>query len=160
MEDAKILPRSKLEEMVGEFVAENNIHAVYGKDVEGLHIVHFLFEEEEDEETLALSEAEKLDLNSFFIETIQSDHFLNSEVQDNKEDSELYWAGSDLGGDRMFDLCIDFNDHKMTCVVYECDPCVDDDGSENWTTNTDKSFRLYKDLDDFQLAELQGMANE
>ena len=48
MEDAKIFPRSKLEEMVGEFVAQNNIHAVYGKDVEGLHIVHFLVEEEGD----------------------------------------------------------------------------------------------------------------
>lgn len=105
-----------------------------------------------------LSESEKLELNSFFIETIQSDHFLNAEVQDDKEDSELYWAGSQIG-DRMFDLCIDFNDHKMTCVVYECNPCLDDDGSKNWTTNTDKSFRLYKDLDAFQLAELQEMAN-
>jgi hypothetical protein len=146
--------------MVRAFVADNNIHAVYGKDVEGLHIVHFLVDEEEEDETLALSEAEKLDLNSFFIETIQSADFRDEEVHFDKEDSELYWAGSDLGGDRMFDLCIDFNDHKMTCVVYECDPCLDDDGSENWTTNTDKHFVLHKDLDAFQLAELQGMSDD
>lgn len=108
---------------------------------------------------LELSEAEKLDLNNFFLEEIQSDHFLSSEVQDNKDDSELYWVGSQIG-DRMFDLCIDFNDHKMTCVVYECNPCLDDDGSENWTTNTDKSCLLYKDLDPFQLAELQEMSEK
>jgi len=108
---------------------------------------------------LSLSEAEKLDLNSFFIETIQSDDFLGHEVQDDKESSELYWAGSEVG-DRMFDLCIDYNDHKMTCVVYECDPYEDDDGSENWTTNISKSFVLHKALDAFQLAELQGMADE
>ena len=154
LSEAKIFPRSKLEEMGGAFIADNNIHAVYGKDMEGLHIVHFLVDEEdeEDEETLELSESEKLDLNSFFIETIQSADFLNSEVQDNKEDSELYWVGSQIG-DRMFDLSIEFNDYKLTCVVYECDPCLDD-GSENWTTNIHKHFVLHKDLDAFQLADL------
>ena len=45
--DAKILPRSKVEELVGKFIEENKIHAVYGKDSEGLFIVHFLVEEEE-----------------------------------------------------------------------------------------------------------------
>ena len=44
--DAKILPRSKVEELVGKFIEENKIHAVYGKDSEGLFIVHFLVEEE------------------------------------------------------------------------------------------------------------------
>ena len=109
---------------------------------------------------LKLSEAEKLDLNSFFIETIQSADFRGHEVHLDKEDSEGYWIGSDLGGNRMFDLCIDFNDYKLTCVVYECDPCLDESGSDNWTTNTDKSFVLYKDLDPFQLAELQEMADD
>jgi len=111
-----------------------------------------------DEKTLELSESEKLDLNSFFIETIQSSDFLDNEVQNDKESSELYWTGSQIG-DRMFDLCIDYNDHKLTCVVYECDACFDADGSENWTTNIHKHFVLHKNLDDFQLAELQEMAN-
>ena len=44
--DAKILPRSKVEELVKKFVEENKIHAVHGKDSEGLFIVHFLVEEE------------------------------------------------------------------------------------------------------------------
>jgi len=106
---------------------------------------------------LDLTESEKLDLNSFFIETIQSADFLDNEVQDNKDDSELYWTGSQIG-DRMFDLCIDYNDYKLTCVVYECDACIDATGAENWLTNTSQSFALYKDLDAFQLAELQEMA--
>ena len=152
------MKRSEVEEMVRNFVADNNVEAVYGKDTEGLFIVHFLVDED-DEETLALSESEKLDLNSFFIETIQSADFRGHEVQDDKESSELYWAGSDLGGDRMFDLCIDYNDHKLTCVVYECDPCVDESGSDNWMTNTSSYFVLHKDLDAFQLAELQGMSD-
>ena len=45
--DAKIWPRSKVEELVGKFVEENKIHAVHGKDSEGLFIVHFLVEENE-----------------------------------------------------------------------------------------------------------------
>jgi hypothetical protein len=147
------MKRSEVEEMVRNFVADNNVEAVYGKDTEGLFIVHFLVDEDEEDETLSLSEAEKLDLNSFFIETIQSADFRDEESHYDKEDSELYWAGSQIG-DRMFDLCIDFNDYKLTCVVYECDPCVDESGSDNWTTNTDKSFVLYKDLDAFQLADL------
>ena len=91
LSEAKIFPRRNLEEMVSTFIADNNIHAVYGKDVEGLHIVHFLVDEEdeEDEETLALSEAEKLDLNSFFIETVQSDHFLSSEVHDRATEGKV-----------------------------------------------------------------------
>ena len=149
------MKRSEVEKMVRNFIADNNLEAVHGKDSEGLFIVHFLVDEE-DEETLELSESEKLDLNSFFIETIKSDDFLNSDAQDNKEDSECYWIGSQIG-DRMFDLCIDFNNCKMTSIVYECQPCIDEDGSDNWTTNTDKSLILYKDLDAFQLAELQEM---
>ena len=58
---------------------------------------------------LDLTESEKLDLNSFFIETIQSDDFLDNEVQDDKNDGESYWIGTEIG-DRMFDLCIDYND--------------------------------------------------
>ena len=46
MSDAKILSRSKVEELVTQFVIDKKIHAVYGKDDEGLFIVHFLVEEE------------------------------------------------------------------------------------------------------------------
>ncbi|OUW88447.1 MAG: hypothetical protein CBD86_03275 [Gammaproteobacteria bacterium TMED226] len=159
LSEAKILPRSNLEEMVRKFVADNNIHAVYGKDVEGLHIVHFLVDEEEEDETLELSEAEKLDLNNFFLKEIQSFYFLSHEVQDNKEHSELYWSNERIG-DRMFDLCIDFNDHKMTCVVYECDGYDCEDGSVEFETNFEKSLILYEDLDAFQLAELQGISDD
>jgi hypothetical protein len=44
--DWKILPRSKVEELVRQFVVDKEIHAVYGKDSEGLFIVHFLVQEE------------------------------------------------------------------------------------------------------------------
>jgi hypothetical protein len=108
---------------------------------------------------LKLSEAEKLDLNNFFLEEIQSFYFLSHEVQDNKDDSELYWSDERIG-DRMFDLCIDYNNHKMTCVVYECDGYVCGDGSVEFETNFEKSLILYKDLDAFQIAELQGMAEK
>jgi len=152
--------RSEVEEMVRKFVVENDIDAVYGTDEEGLFKVHFLVDEEDEEdevrqpcENLELSESGKLDLNNFFLEEIQSDYFLSHEVQDNKDDSELYWANERIG-DRMFDLCIEFNDHKLTCVVYECDPYEDDDGSVEWETNTDSYFVLHKDLDAFQLADL------
>ena len=149
------MKRSEVEEMVRNFVADNNVEAVYGKDTEGLFIVHFLVDEEDEEdETLELSEAEKLDLNSFFLEEIQSYHFLSHDVQDNKDDSELYWANERIG-DRMFDLCIDYNNYKMTCVVYECDGWDCEDGSVEWDTNVSRSFVLHKDLDAFQLAELQ-----
>ena len=149
------MKRSEVEEMVRNFVADNNVEAVYGKDTEGLFIVHFLVDEEdEDEETLELSEAEKLDLNNFFLEEIQSFYFLSHEVQDNKDDSELYWSNEKVG-DRMFDLCIDYNNYKMTCVVYECDGWDCEDGSVEWDTNISRSFVLHKDLDEFQIAELQ-----
>ena len=149
------MKRSEVEEMVRNFVADNNVEAVYGKATEGLFIVHFLVDEEDEEdETLELSEAEKLDLNNFFLEEIQSYHFLSHDVQDNKDDSELYWANERIG-DRMFDLCIDYNNYKMTCVVYECDGWDCEDGSVEWDTNVSRSFVLHKDLDAFQLAELQ-----
>lgn len=149
------MKRSEVEEMVRNFVADNNVEAVYGKDTEGLFIVHFLVDEEDEEdETLKLSEAEKLDLNNFFLEEIQSFYFLSHEVQDNKEHSELYWSNERIG-DRMFDLCIDYNDHKMTCVVYECDGFDCEDGSVEFETNTSRYFVLHKNLDAFQLAELQ-----
>ena len=74
------MKRSEVEEMVRNFVADNNVEAVYGKDTEGLFIVHFLVDEEDEEdETLKLSEAEKLDLNNFFLEEIQSFYFLSHE---------------------------------------------------------------------------------
>ena len=44
------MKRSKLEEMVRNFVADNNLEAVYGKDTEGLHIVQFLVDEDTMEE--------------------------------------------------------------------------------------------------------------
>ena len=46
------MKRSEVEEMVRNFVADNNVEAVYGKDTEGLFIVHFLVDEED--ETLEL----------------------------------------------------------------------------------------------------------
>ena len=55
----------------------------------------------------------------------------------------------------MFDLCIDYNDHKLTCVVYECDGYDCEDGSVEFETNTSRYFVLHKNLDAFQLAELQ-----
>lgn len=48
-EGYKILPRSKVEELVLNFIEDNEIYAQYGKDVEGLFIVQFLVEEEYDE---------------------------------------------------------------------------------------------------------------
>ena len=46
MSDAKIFPRSKVEELVRHFVVDNKIHALYGKCSEGEFVVHFLVEEE------------------------------------------------------------------------------------------------------------------
>jgi hypothetical protein len=48
MDDFKIRPRSEVEELVTKFVVDNNIHAQYGKDTEGLFIVQFLVEEDDD----------------------------------------------------------------------------------------------------------------
>jgi len=50
--------------------------------------------------------------------------------------------------DRMFDLHI-FDDDFCTeghvaCVVYECDPCKDEHGMDNWTTNKDKCYHLWE----------------
>ena len=42
------MKRSEVEEMVRNFVADNNVEAVYGKDTEGLFIVHFLVDEEDE----------------------------------------------------------------------------------------------------------------
>ena len=48
MNDYKIKPRSEVEELVTKFIVDNKIHAQYGKDTEGLFIVQFLVEEDED----------------------------------------------------------------------------------------------------------------
>ena len=48
MNDFKIRPRSEVEELVTKFVVDNKIHAQYGKDTEGLFIVQFLVEEDDD----------------------------------------------------------------------------------------------------------------
>ena len=50
MSEYKILPRSELEELVTSFVVDNKIHAEFGKDSEGLFVVHFLVEEEQEPE--------------------------------------------------------------------------------------------------------------
>ena len=49
MNDFKIRPRSEVEELVTKFIVDNKIHAQYGKDTEGLFIVQFLVQENEDE---------------------------------------------------------------------------------------------------------------
>jgi len=48
MNDFKIRPRSEVEELVTKFIVDNKIHAQYGKDTEGLFIVQFLVEEDDD----------------------------------------------------------------------------------------------------------------
>lgn len=45
----EIKPRSEVEELVAKFVVDNKIYAEYGKDTEGLFIVRFVVEEEEEE---------------------------------------------------------------------------------------------------------------
>ena len=60
---------------------------------------------------------------------------------------EDMWAGIQID-DRMFDLNI-FSDDFITkdyvaCVVYECDPCKDEHGMDNWTTNKDKCYHLWE----------------
>ena len=45
----KIYPRSKVEQLVTDFIEKHKIYAQYGKDSEGLFNVQFLVEEEEDE---------------------------------------------------------------------------------------------------------------
>ena len=44
----KIYPRSKVEQLVIDFIEEHKIYAQYGKDSEGLFNVQFLVEEEND----------------------------------------------------------------------------------------------------------------
>jgi len=46
MSDYKILPRSKVEQLVISFIEKHKIYAEYGKDSEGLFVVHFLVDEE------------------------------------------------------------------------------------------------------------------
>ena len=43
--ECKILPRSKVEKLITEFITKNNIYAIYGKDTEGIFQVNFLVEE-------------------------------------------------------------------------------------------------------------------
>ena len=50
MSDYKILPRSKVEELVTSFIDKNKIYAEYGKDAEGLFVVHFVVDEETNDE--------------------------------------------------------------------------------------------------------------
>ena len=50
MNKYKILPRSKVEKLVTSFIDKNKIYAEYGKDAEGLFVVHFLVKEEIDNE--------------------------------------------------------------------------------------------------------------
>ena len=50
----KIKPRSEVEEIVTDFVVSNQLHALYGKDIEGEFIVRFSVREEyEDEEEVS-----------------------------------------------------------------------------------------------------------
>ena len=50
MSDYKILPRSKVEQLVISFIEKHKIYAEYGKDSEGLFVVNFVVEEEQDDE--------------------------------------------------------------------------------------------------------------
>ena len=45
----KIYSRSKVEQLVADFIEEHKIYAQYGKDSEGLFNVQFLVEEEIDD---------------------------------------------------------------------------------------------------------------
>ena len=45
----RILPRSEVEDMVRNFIIDNNIYAKYGTDSEGLFQVNFVVEEEKEE---------------------------------------------------------------------------------------------------------------
>ena len=47
MSEYKILPRSEVEQLVTSFIEKNKIYAEYGKDAEGLFVVHFLVEDDE-----------------------------------------------------------------------------------------------------------------
>lgn len=57
------------------------------------------------------------------------------------------WSGYQID-DRMFDLNIfgdDFcNAGHVACLIYECDPCKDEHGMDNWTTNTSKCYHLWE----------------
>jgi len=44
----KVRPRSEVEKLVTDFVEENKISATYGKDSEGLFVVNFVVDEEEE----------------------------------------------------------------------------------------------------------------
>ncbi len=50
MSEYKILPRSEVEQLVTSFIEENKIYAEYGKDAEGLFVVHFVVQEENEHE--------------------------------------------------------------------------------------------------------------
>ena len=50
MSKYKILPRSKVEQLVTSFVEKNKIYAEYGRAAEGLFVVHFLVDEEKEED--------------------------------------------------------------------------------------------------------------
>jgi len=50
MSEYKILPRSKVEQLVTSFIEKNKIYAEYGRDAEGLFVVHFLVDEENDDD--------------------------------------------------------------------------------------------------------------
>ena len=46
----KVKSRSEVEKLVTDFVEENKISATYGKDSEGLFVVNFVVDEEEDDD--------------------------------------------------------------------------------------------------------------
>ena len=50
MSEYKILPRSEVEQLVLACIEKNKIYAEYGRDAEGLFVVHFLVEEENEGE--------------------------------------------------------------------------------------------------------------
>tara|TARA_R100000781_G_scaffold88724_2_gene54605 strand:- start:583 stop:750 length:168 start_codon:yes stop_codon:yes gene_type:complete len=45
VEKYKVKPREKVEKLVTHFIEENNLAATYGKDSEGLFVVHFIVKE-------------------------------------------------------------------------------------------------------------------
>ena len=49
MSEYEVKPRAEVERLLVKFIEENKIYAQYGKDTEGLLVVHFLVEEEKGE---------------------------------------------------------------------------------------------------------------
>lgn len=79
---------------------------------------------------LELSNGEKLELQRLYEKEVLPYFLANFD----KEDEENHYYGIQVG-DRMFDFCMCWDEGEIISIVYECDKCIDDDGSDNWMTN-------------------------